>query len=274
MPGKSRYTKKRNYKKSVKKSYKKKTYKKSVPVSVKKYVNNIIARNVETKTAIPASANNVEIQPYGVANPHGSTVIDFSPVWNSIAQGTQNGMRVGDQIKVQSLKFRGFVNFDSSNANNENYLKNPLYLKMIILRRKDSQTNPCFYGTTGINDLMMNGATPTNPQSTPSDMWRYLNKDTYRIYKTKMFKIGSSVTSNTPSESNLYNNDFKLSQKFSIDLSKHIDVLKYQPGQVTVNNQAMFCIFLVCFANGYPISLLVKPCVEIHYDIEMKYEDA
>lgn len=241
---------------------------------IKQEIMREIHKEVETKTAIPASANNVEIQPYGVANPHGSTVIDFSPLWNSVAQGVQNGMRIGDKIKVQSLKFRGFVNFDSSNANNENYLKNPLYLKMIILRRKDSQTNPCFYGTTGINDLLMNGPTATFPQSTPSDMWRYLNKDTYRVYKTKLFKIGTAATSNTVSDSNQYNNDFKLSQKFSIDLSKHVDIIKYQPSQVQANNVAMFAVFLVCFANGAPISLLQKPCVEIHYDLEMKYEDA
>lgn len=241
---------------------------------IKQEIMKEIHKEVETKTAFPASANNVEIQPYGVANPHGSTVIDFSPLWNSIIQGVQNGQRVGDKIRVQSLKYRGFVNFDSSNANNENYLKNPLYLKMIILRRKDSQTNPCFYGTTGINDLFMNGPTTTSPQNLPSDMWRYLNKDTYRIYKTKMFKLGPAATSNTPSDSNQYNNDFKLSQKFSIDLSKHIDVLKYQPSMPQANNCAMFCIFLVCFANGAPISLLQKPCVEIHYDLEMKYEDA
>lgn len=233
-----------------------------------------IHKETESKTAYPATANNVQILPYGVANPHGSTVIDFSPLWNSITQGTQNGSRIGDEIRVQSLKFRGYVNFDSSTANDENYLKNPLYLKMIILRRKDSQTNPCFYGTTGINDLLMNGPSATFPTSTPSDMWRYFNKDTYRVYKTQVFKLGPAATSNTPSDSNQYNNDFHLSQHFNIDLSSHVDVIKYQPGMTTAQNVAMFAIFLVCFANGAPVSALARPCVEIHYDIEMKYEDA
>lgn len=248
----------------------------SVPSSVKRYVKSIISRQQETKTAMPSIANNVEIQPYGVVNPHGSTHFSCAPLFTTITQGTGNGQRIGDTIKVQKLLLQGFINFDPSHYGDTNYLKNPLYIKMIVFRRKDSIVDPCNYsGTTqGIQDLLLNGSMPTFPQNLPSDMWRKFNTDVYKIYATRMFKIGNSANTTDPQTSGQWNNDFSLARKFSIDLSKHVDKIKFNESGGTPTNVSFNVAFLVCFANGYALNALSKGCAEIHYDINLTYKDA
>lgn len=241
---------------------------------VRRYVKSLIARMEETKIAMPAVANNVEIQPYGIANPNGSTHFSFTPLFQTITQGTSNGQRVGDAIKVQKLLLQGFINFDPSHYGDTNYMKNPLYVKMVVLRRKDSIIDPCNYGTTGISDLLLNGPIATHPQNLPSDMWRKFNTDVYKIYATRLFKLGNAAPSDSPNETGQWNNDFSLSRKFSIDLSKHVDKVKFNESGGTPTNCAFHVLFLVCFANGYTPSSGQKPCVEIHYDMNCTYKDA
>lgn len=242
--------------------------------AVKAYVKRTLASKVETKVAIPAHANNVEIQPYGIANPNGSTHFSFTPLFQQITQGTGNGQRIGDTIAVRSLTLKGFVNFDPSHYGDTNYMKNPVYLKMVVLRRKDSIIDPCNYGTTGISDLLMSGNMPTNPQNLPTDMVRRFNTDVYKIYTTRFFKLGNSAPSDAPNETGQYNNDFSLSRRFSINLSKHVDKLKFNNPTNTPTNAAFHVLFLLCFANGYTPSSGQKPCVEIHYDMECSYKDS
>lgn len=254
----------------------------SVSKAVKAYVKGMISRQEETKEAMPTTANNVEIQPYGIANTHGSTHFSFTPMFQTITQGNQNGQRVGDVIKVQKLLLQGFINFDPSHYGDTSYMKNPLYVKLIVYRRKDSVIDPCNYtapsgsssSTTGISDLLMNGSTSTSPQNLPTDMYRKFNTDVYKIYTTRLFKLGNSSPSDSPNETGQYNNDFSLSRRFSINLSKHVDKVKFNQSGGAPTNCAFHVAFLVCFANGYTPSNGQKPCVEIHYDMNCTYKDA
>lgn len=240
---------------------------------VKAYVKKQINTKAELKWATPATANNLEIQPYGIANPNGSTHFSFTPMFQTITQGTGNGQRVGDTIRVKSLTLQGFVNFDPSHYGDTSYMKNPVYLKMIIYRRKDNVIDPCNYGTTGISDLLLNGAVSTHPQNLPTDMSRRFNTDVYKIYATRLFKLGNAAPSDSPNETGQYNNDFSLSTRFSVSLSKHVDKVKFNESGGVPTNVAFHVAFLLCFANGYTPSSGQKPCVEIHYDMNCSYHD-
>lgn len=244
------------------------------PVATRKYVKALLSRSQETKLAMPSTANNVEIQPYGIANTHGSTHFSFAPMFTTITQGTGNGQRIGDSIKVQRLTLQGFINFDPSHYGDTNYMKNPLYVKMIVYRRKDDVIDPCNYGTTGINDLLMNGSIASAPQNLPSDMWRKINTNVYKVYATRLFKLGNSAPSNDPQDTGQWNNDFSFSKRFSVDLSKHVDKVMFSETTGSPTNVSFNVAFLVCFANGYTPSSGQKPCVEIHYDMNCSYKDA
>lgn len=254
-----------------------KSAKRTIPKNLKKYVKDIIGRNVENKQAVPYTANNQKIYPYGLGanGPHQLTCFDLTTPINGIIQGSDNGQRVGDSIKVKKLTVKGMINLDSSKANNEQYRKNPMYVRMFIGRRQDVILDPNTYGTTAFSDFFLSGPFSSNPQNFPTDMWRDVNKNVYRIYKTRLFKIGMSAPSNNPADSNSWNNDFKYSIPFSFDLSKHIDIVKYRSGQVQNTTQGIYMWFVVCWANGYAVEPLTSLTpLEIHFDVNADYEDA
>lgn len=246
--------------------------------AVKAYVKRAIKVSTELKHAVPYVVNNANIQSYGMVpnGPHQCTTFDLSSVLQ-IPQGTDDGQRVGDKIRVKSMSLQGYINLDSSLANDTSYLKNPMFVKMYIGRRIDTINDPnnySFAGGIGFNNLFANGPTAAAPQNLPSDMYRYVNKDVYRIYATRMFKIGMSAPSNNPADSNQWNNDFKFSKQFSISLNKHIEVVKYFDGSTTPSNVGLYCWFNCCWANGASVTTLTRLPLEVHFDVNCTYYDS
>lgn len=255
---------------------KRKQYK--VSKAVMQYVRAAIARSTETKEAQPVTADDVAILPYGQQTAHTFTTLNLNQIFQGIPNGTLNGQRIGNEIKAKRLTFKGFINWDSSRINQTDYTHIPLYVKMFVFRRKTDLDNPATYsGVLGVgeDDLLMNGSSPIPPANKLSDFNKPFNTEVYKIYKSKTFKLGPAAVGDTPQSSGQWNNDFKFSQRFNIDLSKHINKVKYQDGNVAFQtNTAFYVGFLVAFANNSPIGPLNKPPVEIHYTVNMSYEDA
>jgi len=246
--------------------------------AVKAYVKRAIKTSTELKHAVPMSFNNQNIQAFGISpnGPNQCTSEEITRVLQ-IPQGSDNGQRIGDKIRVKSLTIKGYVNLNSALANEPDYNKNPMYVKMFVGRRVDTIADPNTYvsgGGTAFNNLFQNGPTATGPLNYPSDMYRYVNKDVYRIYTTRFFKIGMSAPSNNPADSNQWNNDFKFSKQFTISLNKHIDVVKYFDGGINPTNVGIYVWFVCCWANGSPVTTLTKLPLEWHYDVNCTYYDA
>lgn len=249
-----------------------------VTKAVKAYVKRAIKTTSELKHAVPYVVNNANIQAFGISpnGPNQCSTFDLTQVL-AIPQGTDDGQRVGDKIRVKSMRLQGYINLDSSLANDGTYLKNPMYIKMYVGRRVDTINDPNTYsyaGGTGFNNLFANGPTAAAPQNLPSDMYRFINKDVYRIYATRMFKIGMSAPSNDPSGSNQWNNDFKLSKHFSVSLNKHIDTVKYFDGSTIPSNVGMYCWFTCCWANGVTVTSVTRLPLEVHFDVNCTYYDS
>lgn len=251
-----------------------------VSQAVKAYVKRAVKIQSELKHAQPISENNRPIEPFGQLSngPHQATTFPLNGIFANVFQGVDDGQRIGDKIRVKSLNIKGYVNLDSTKANVEAYKKNPMYVKMFIGRRIDSTSNPNNAGTTGLSDLFQYGSTTSPPLNLPSDMYRYVNKEVYKIYTTRTFKIGSSAPSNVPNDSAQWNNDFSWSKYFSISLNKHVDVVKYitTPGVGnTPSNVSFYMWFVLCFANGSAVNSVDNlPPLECHYDVQMTYYDS
>lgn len=249
----------------------------NISPKMKKYIKMMIDQNIEDRDATPVTADNVAILPYGLQTTHTFTTLNLNQIFQGITRGDDNGQRSGDTIKAKKLTYKGFINWDSSKIGNEQYSHLPLYVKMFVFKRKDSLDNPAQYngtGGTGENTLLMNGGTASAPNNTLSDMNRPFNTNVYKIFKQKTFKLGPAAVGNTPDTSGQWNNDFKFSQRFSIDLSKHVNKILYGEGQNYQNNAAFYVGFLVAFANNSQIDATHLPPVEIHYTVNMTYEDA
>lgn len=244
-----------------------------VPLSTRKYIKRIINTKAELKHAAPLVRNNVAIRGYGLwGGPSQLTCEDLNTVF-TIPQGTADGQRLGDKIRVKSMNVRGYVNLDSSKADDATFKKNPMYVKMFIGRRCDTLLDPNTI-TGGFSRFLASGPVSSAPQNLPSDMYRYVNKELYQIMATRVFKIGSSAPSNVPNDSAQWNNDFKFSKNFSVSLSKHINTVKYTDGGIIPTNTAFYMWFLVCFANGStPDPLTNNTPLECHYDVNLTYYD-
>lgn len=249
----------------------------AISPNIVNYIKSMIARNVETKQARPVEGTDIDILPYSHATTHSFTTLNLNQIFQGLTQGLGNGQRVGDEIKVKKLNFKGFINWDSSKIDNTQYRHIPLYVKMFVFKRKDSNDNPATYtGTsgTGENDILTDGFNATSPQNELTDLIRPFNTNVYKIFKTRTFKLGPAAVGNTPDISGQWNNDFAFSQRFSIDLSKHVNIVKYDEGTPYQQNCAFYVGFMVAFANNSSITATTLPPVEIHYTVNMTYEDA
>lgn len=241
---------------------------------VKAYVKRAVRSTAELKHAAPLVRDNMAIRAYGLSGgPSQLTCEDITTVF-TIPQGTADGMRIGDKIRVKSLNIKGFINLDSSMADNATFKKNPMYVKMFVGRRVDTISNPNTI-TGGFSKFLAAGPVSTPPTNLPPDMYRYVNKELYRVYATRMFKIGSSAPSNVPNDSAQWNNDFKFSKHFSISLNKHVETVKYSDAGTSPTNVGFYVWFLVCFANGSSIDPLTNNTpLEWHYDVNCTYYDS
>lgn len=260
------------YKKTVRrrprKGLKTKRSKSLVSPTVRRYVKRVLSRNIETKRAMPYTINNQQILPYYWASTNCSTVIALNTPIVALTRGTGAGQFIGNEVKVKSYTFKGYINLDSNLANETGYIKNPTFVRMIVCRKKTDDLN-----VSNMNDFVQLGSNYTSPQNLPSDMWRKLNTDNYQILGERRFKIGVSAPSNNPSDSNQWNNDFKFSGSFSFDLTKHMKYVKFDAGANAIN-QNICCVFMMAFANGATMSSVGKPPIELHGDVEFHFEDA
>jgi len=246
----------------------------TVPKAVKAYVAKAINRKAELKHAAPLVRSNQAIRGYGLSGgPTQLTCEDITTVF-TIPQGTADGQRIGDKIRVKSLNIKGFVNLDSSFADDPIYRKNPMYIKMFVGRRVDTIGDPNVIAG-GFSRFLSAGPVAAAPTNLPPDMYRYVNKELYRVYATRLFKIGVSAPSNVPNDSAQWNNDFHFSKNFSVSLNKHVDIVKYSDGGIQPANVGFYVWFLVCFANGSAINLVDNNTpLEWHYDVNCTYYDA
>lgn len=239
-----------------------------VSKAVQKWVKQTISSRIEDKHASPYSLSNQGIVCYtNSATP--STVLNLTTVLSNITQGTGQGNRIGNQIRVKSLRFQGYVNMIWSTST-FSQVNVPVYLKMYIGRKA--------YDLNAPNDqssMYVNGSTNLAPTNLPPDMYRRVNTDLFRVFATRLFKLGVAPGTPTASTAQVPNNDFKLSQTFDVSLNKHVNVVKYDDGSSAPTNCAFYVWFALCAYDGSTINATTAaPAIEIHFDTNAKFEDA
>lgn len=247
--------------------------------AIKKMIRREISRNNENKTAqyynfdtrlyIPGNANfpNDNIFPIGI-DP-GAIVIN---------QGTGQGQRVGNQIKMKKLMFKGTVvplPYDATfNANPQ-----PVQLKMWIFYQKTTPTavpNPM-----AGPGFFQNGSVDKGFQNDLVDMWSPVNTDVYRVLTTRTFKLGyadysgtAQNTGNNAAAQSFSNNDFKLNANFSINLSKYYPQrVKFNDNTAVPTTRGLFCMCQYVASTGAPLPTSAY-MLNIQYMLTCQYEDA
>jgi len=191
-----------------------------------------------------------------------------------IAQGVGQGDRIGNQIHITGMTFKGFISLNPtvSTANK------PLYVKMFIGRLKNETLIPQQQQLAALFQL---GNTNVPPTNTLTDINRYVNKNLFTIYATRLFKLGNLQSFD--GTNNITNNDFKMTKFFRVSLTKHIGLLKYSnsydglPTNQPTNNKACFVWFVMGNYDGTEVIYeddVANAPIQISYDLEYKYKDA
>jgi len=216
-------------------------------MSFAKRVNQIISRNNENKFTSTIAINN----PISVFI--GSGAYNFF-VWTpgadvvnyrlfNLPVGASEGNRIGNTIKLKRWIIKGLIqpkfNAGSGSPLNGRTLVNSYVGYVDIYFGKYLKNSGVV--SPALTGLYQNGAQQSTPSCKSTDMLNPLNKDAYKVYYHRRFKMGSASDSQTyastdPSTTHPGNNDFKVSQTFGFDVCKYIlkdKNLKFNDGGIT-----------------------------------------
>jgi len=265
----------KTYVKRSKKVYKSKRASRPKATSVKtltKIVKATIARNVENKVRNYFSTSSF-IYPSNSAN-FASSIVPVSPYasYLNLNQGTGQGERIGNSIKVTKLTLKGTIFPRGYNVTNN---PTPTPVQVIFWLLYDKQ-NTTVISTPDSSFLQQNNSTVAL-QNQLSDCWCPVNSDRWVVKAKKIFKLGFSQASGTGTSAtnqSYSNNDFKYNQNFSMDLTKHIvKNVKFNDNNSTPTTRGLFWVFTAVNANGGSIASTVIPC-DMQYSMDLSYEDA
>lgn len=216
-----------------------KKYSKTTKTTFAKKVNEIIARNVENKmtTSFTTTAPVCTL-----TNSSPATYTWFlQSNWNvklfTLSQGAAQQQRIGNQIRLKKWIIRGLIH-PSPNVL-ETHLANTTqgYVTIYFGRLLSNEEL-----VNSLTDLYENGNSSQTPAGTMAQIFKTINKDKYKVYYKKTFKVAPSAiqAGNTGQPALLLaNNDFSLVKTFGFDVCKYIcknAVIKYNDSNNDPNN--------------------------------------
>lgn len=241
--------------------------------NIKAYVKREISRNAETKEVsfytYGASVLNADSPAFV------SSIIPVSPYTGflDIGQGTGEGNRIGNRIKIKRLTMKGVL-FPLPYNSSTNPTPLPSHVVLwFFMKRVESTELP-----TTLGGFLEEGNTSRNLQNQLSDLISRVNNDRYRYFFRKIFKIGTSGYGGTGSQvayQYFENNDFKLNQRFSIDLTPYVvkNVIYDDNTTNTPRTRVLCCLMQAIAADGSSMASNIVPC-ECAYELNCQYEDA
>ena len=197
-------------------------------------VNQIISRNVENKFTNTIIYNDAVARCTTVSSVDTFTFFTWSPGADvtgarlfNINPGTLQNTRIGNTIKLKRWVIKGIIEPVISETRQFTY-SNVGYVDVYFGKLLKNTAPP----SNTLEKLYQNGGSATTPACKSSDMLNPLNRDQYKVYYHRRFKMGYASdynTYNAASGSNEHpaNNDFKASQTFGFDVTKYI--LKNKP---------------------------------------------
>jgi len=262
---------KRSYRK--KSSMKKRVYKKksASKATFSKRVKTVISRMAENKHQNFRGGQ--VLYPYGSTN-WGNSIISCTPdsLFLSIDQGTGQGERVGNSIRVKSLKLSGVIRILPHDAIlNPNPV--PHYIKFFFLTRKDTPTD--IFGT--LDGLLQYGNSSENPGNSTSlqNLYRPVNTDLWTIHTTKVFKIGYSNFGGTSADlgaQTFSNNDFKMNHFVNMDLTKYCTKhIKFNDNITTPTTRNVVLYPVLYTSDGSNVAN--QQLSRFEYALDIVYED-
>lgn len=236
---------------------------------VKSLIKKALSRAEETKVACWTNE-------LTYTSSTGNTLVQFpiAPTstanYGLIAQGTGAGDRIGNKIRVKKAIFKGVVYPYPYDATN-NTAPRPHDVRMIIAKNKyQPQVAP------PLTSQYETGDSYNAAIGQLQDIVQTLNRDTWKVYDDRVYKIGNASDNGTGAaitQQYYNNNDYKLNQMFSIDITHMLpSTIEWNTTVGLPVSPGLFCTMVpaACDGTNYgPNDMGV-----IWYSVEIRYVDA
>ena len=252
--------------------------KSSSKVSFAKSVKAIVHRMAETKiVSYNSGTTGIGLNSIIGTNWDTNCVIAVSP-YNTklpVNQGTGQGQRIGNRISTRSLTMNAIFVPQAYDAV-FNPTPKPLNITMyFVYSKNDPNASPTASGA-GSTFFQNSGSATGITGRLIDDLYR-VNTDLWTVKKKVTFKLGYSLyggTGTSAGSQSFANNEYKLNQKISIDLTKHCHkIQKFDDNTSLPSNPVLFCLILVANADGTASPNVSAVLANMYYSLEYKYDD-
>lgn len=247
---------------------------KKTATGLKKLVRNEIARSVENKT-FQYLGTSYDILPSNSPGFDANIIPCYcAPSYLAISQGTGQGNRIGNSIKIKKLKVSGIL-FPRPYSSTVNPTPAPVQIKFWFFYNKEQPNSVPTPATSA--DFFQFGSTAIGFQNEFFDHTMPINTDKYRVLTTRTVKLGYASyngTGSAPNQGGFSNNDFRLNAKLDVDLTKYcVKNCKFRDNNTLPTTRGIYMMAQPIFADGSAMASTVISS-RMEYMMSVVYEDA
>lgn len=240
--------------------------------AMRKIARTEIRRQVEDKEVRGTANLPLGSNPDTYTNWAANNIIDCNVNLQSIVQGTGQGNRVGNKIRLTKFMLRGALYYQST-------VDTPILVKMWVVSSKlnpNNATNIDIYQACSTlfsaNNWFQDGNSSAPMTSNLRDSQLPVNTDIFTVYATRTWKVANAQAPQGASPGS--NNDFKTLVNYKMNLLKyHPKILRWNDNSTTNGFwRKLFVVFQCMNANGSTSNLTTAVTGHIR-TLEMRYED-
>lgn len=195
----------------------------------------------------------------------------------SISQGSAVSEREGNAIRVTSAILRMNIIPNPYNVTT-NPNPTPCMVRIWFLTYKPQSTVPppsaSVYGASAT--FLDNGATNSGLTGTFSDLQYPVNKDVFTVHGYRTFKVAPSIYEGTgaqPTYGNFGNNDFKLCQLFTVNVTKYFPkIIRWDDTVADPTSKNVSMLVQPIFCTGVAPGASVTP-ISYRFSLTLNYID-
>lgn len=262
----------RNYKSSgkrVKKGGRKprRAARKGATKAFAKKVKSVIHKMAETKTQTFDSG-------FVAYNGGADTQADIRQLVPAIAQGTDNGQRLGDQITAQKLDIRGHfvLGFSYTGSSYQNETRLAVRMLIVTPKRYPIFSDAYSYSANWLGGVLLNGSSEQAMNGSVASMYLPVNKDTVTCHMDKLSYITVPFVSGATTSATI--EMFHSTRFFKKLLPCRNKILRYNETNSSLpTNFGPVLLLAYAHLDGSSIDV-VNTAISMQYISTLYYEDA
>lgn len=263
------YYRKKNAKSKTGTFYKRKSYaryKKKPSASIVRTIKKVINKSTETKIAnFNTGASLIKF------NSGINVVGDYYQVVPDIAQGSMINERIGDSIRAQSLRIKGYLKLNINTSPSVPSVPTVIVRLMVVSLKTKSNFDEVIGSSAPLNGLIRRGGVTTTFAGNLNDINAEINSELWTKHYDRKFYLSQDFVHTAIGTSNIKNTV----KFFNINVKCKDKVLKYDDGTssgLLPTNFSPVLLVGYSFLDGSSPDT-TNTAVGIYYDADLLFKD-